>query len=246
MPGLRRAVPLVVIAAATLTAGMLAAHAHAAADSIVNPTLVSELSQAYVVVNATATPAQSRYGQPVTVTGNVTYQPETTPAPPPQPLAGAALKVLDTDRNDTTVATLTTDASGNFSLRLPTRPTGQWAIDLTYDEMTLINDGGSTDLTTTVSVPTTITGFSMRRAADGHFTARACVTPTIAVPGVTMDVFDVENDLMRFQEAASPRGPWRDMWNGGDTSFGTCDHGGLQVDTCRPSRSPTATTGSST
>jgi len=233
--GLRRAVPLAGIAAVAMAASMLAAcPAHAADGGTTSSTLTTELTQAEVLVTATASPAQSRYGQPVTVTGNVTYQPETAMSSPMEPLAGAVIEVHDGDNHWAKVATVTADANGNFSLRLPARPTDEWAIGLTSDEMELISDGGYANLTTTVSVPTKITGLSIQRAASGQVKAWACVSPAVAIPGVSLDAFDVAEGLMRFQYAASPRGPWRDMWNGGDTSFGTCGHGGLQVDTWAP------------
>ena len=144
------------------------------------------------------------YGSKVTATGTVTYQP--TPGGGYAPLPGNTVKIYKTQNPYTPAVSVTTNASGHFSLALPA----------VAGDTTWTFDGGgvagdpylsqaSVKAAMKVNLPTAITGFHASLNRDWQLSYSGCVELARSMPGSYL------KPSLVIQYAASPKGPWRTL-----------------------------------
>jgi hypothetical protein len=156
-------------------------------------------------LTATVSTAQVTFGQQVTVTGTLTYQPGASP----EGLAGVSVVVLAPGYPDLSVPV--TDSSGNFTSTFTATQSGPVQV---YFNNATYQQGGSypylapaqaaTD-PITVSLPTSLTRFSAKVATSGTLSVSGCLGVT-GIPASSS--LSVEGSIT-IQYATRRSGPWR-------------------------------------
>jgi hypothetical protein len=120
------------------------------------------------------------------------------------------------------VATLTTDASGDFRLSLPARAaTTTWTIAAGAPLGTPDAGTATQALTETVSLPTAFSRFSVSLDQDGQLAYSSCLN----LPAGTPVAAPVQLSRPAIQYAARPTGPWHTLTSTALTSA-PCGNGG--------------------
>jgi hypothetical protein len=177
---------------------------------------IATASSAPVTVTASTTPTeltatvsttQPTYDQLVTVTGNLSYQPGSSP----EGLPGVSVVVLAPGYPELSVPV--TDSSGNFTATFTATESGP--VQVYFNSAAYPQSGSyqylapaeATTADVSVGLPTSLTRFSAVVAPSGTVSVRGC----LGVAGISpQSAFSVEGTIA-IQYAARRSGPWRKL-----------------------------------
>jgi hypothetical protein len=150
------------------------------------------------------------FGTPVKFTGNAMYESGGLWLP----LANSAINITGTDyytgRNVSPIAT-TTDATGNFTVALPSRPTTTWGADPPPSQYLTPSESGlglPNSATLTVVLPTRTTSLHVAYNPAGQVTASGCLGLGSAVASF-QDLTPPADANIYLQYSRTSHGPWR-------------------------------------
>jgi hypothetical protein len=184
-------------------------------------------STAATNLTATVSTAQATFDQQITVSGNLSYQPQ--PGASYQGLTGVSVVVLAPGYPELSVPV--TDSGGNFTATFTATQSGPVQVYFNDDQY---SEGGSypflmsaqaTTASVSIGLPTALTGFSAAVARSGTVSVRGCLGVTGISP---QSAFTVEGTIT-IQYAASRSGPWRELGTITQTTPGAGDACGVST-----------------
>jgi hypothetical protein len=167
-----------------------------------SPTITFTARTDPVKVTASLSAATVTYGNRVTATGTVTYEPTSSYVP----LPGHIVEIYETQDPHAPVASATTNASGHFSVVLPNvAGDTRWTFDGGGAAADPYLDQASVSLPMKVNLPIAITGFHASLSQYWQLSYGGCVGFARSIPGSY-----VQASLV-IQYAPRPSGPWRTL-----------------------------------
>ena len=155
-----------------------------------------------VKVTASLSAATVTYGNRVTATGTVTYEPASSYVP----LPGHIVEIYETQDPYAPVASATTNASGHFSVVLPNvAGDTRWTFDGGGAAADPYLDQASVSLPMKVNLPIAITGFHASLSQYWQLSYGGCVELARSIPGSSL------RPSLVLQYAPGPNGPWRTL-----------------------------------
>lgn len=175
-----------------------------------------------VQVTASLSAKTVTYGNKVTATGTVKYEPGTTYVP----LAGNTVAIYETQNPYSPAAKATTDSNGHFSVTLPSvAGDTTWTFDAGGVPGDAYLDQAVASLPMAVNLPVTITGLHVTLSQYWQLSVKGCLGLSKKIPGSY-----VRNGGLVIQYGESPRGPWRTLIRG--FQWGSaCGNGGVRFST---------------
>ena len=172
------------------------------AQAMSPPVLISvNLDPVQVTAQLSAT--KVNYGQPVTLTGTVTYTPQD--AADPIALPNGTVSIYNGSTSTHPVALTMTNGSGQFSVVLPATPTATWIVTAGGG---IYLDLAKVSLPLDVIQPTAISPFTVRLSQYGVLSVAGCLKvrddPAGRLPA---------HPAIVIQYSAGANGPWKSLGN---------------------------------